>query len=106
MEVDTTAHGVFTVVALLSPWIAELVLAYRLVAVYPPKRTSWWKLVAVFACPVIFKCARLGCMIAFWRVCFRETAHAANALVAAERLDWGRLPYSRAELFLQIFDNA
>ncbi|GJE92697.1 hypothetical protein PsYK624_088530 [Phanerochaete sordida] len=106
MQVNKTANGVFAVVALLSPWIAELVLAYRLVAVFPPRRTPLWKLAAVFAYPVTIKCVRLGCMIAFWRVCFRETAHAANALVAAESLDWGKYPYSRAELFLQIFDNA
>ncbi|GJE92706.1 hypothetical protein PsYK624_088620 [Phanerochaete sordida] len=105
VPINNTANAVVGVVLPLAPWIAELVLAYRLVVVFPPARTPRWKLAAIFAFPVAVKLARLGCNIAFWRVWFREVEHSPSPLMAVEDIGLRNFLYSRAELFLQIFDN-
>ncbi|EKM52434.1 uncharacterized protein PHACADRAFT_100589 [Phanerochaete carnosa HHB-10118-sp] len=95
----------FAVVFGLAPWLAELVLALRLLVVFPPSQTSWRKLAAVFAFPVAVKIVRLACVITYFHNWIRETDSAANPLQAAETVDYKHSPYTKVDWFLQIFDN-
>ncbi|EKM54747.1 uncharacterized protein PHACADRAFT_97703 [Phanerochaete carnosa HHB-10118-sp] len=100
---DFSAFGIFFGIA---PWLAELVLALRLLIVFPPSQTPKAKLAAVFAFPVAVKIVRLSCLIVYYHHWIRETDHAASGLQAAETVDYRHSPYSKVEWFLQIFDNS
>lgn len=106
VQMNKNTNAAFVVIYMLSPWVAELVLAVRLAAVFPPRRTPLAKLASVFAFHVIIKSVRLGCMVTFWRFWFHETEHLPSQIEAAETIDWRDIPWTRAELFLRIFDNA
>ncbi|EKM48940.1 uncharacterized protein PHACADRAFT_202207 [Phanerochaete carnosa HHB-10118-sp] len=101
-SVDISA---FTVVFGIAPWFADLVLALRLLVVFPPSQTPKAKLAAVFAFPITVKIVRLSCVIAYYHTWDKETEHAGSALQAAETVDYRHSPYTKVEWFLQIFDN-
>ncbi|EKM48944.1 uncharacterized protein PHACADRAFT_61475, partial [Phanerochaete carnosa HHB-10118-sp] len=72
VQMSGSASTAFLVLLLLAPWVAELALFFRLATVFSPRLTLRLKLVAIFAFPVVVKYARLGCLIMFWRLFFRE----------------------------------
>lgn len=106
VQINGSTSAAFIVLLLLAPWVAELVLDFRLAIVFPPRRTPPLKLAAIFAIPVVVKCARLGCMIAFWRVFFREVTQYSSVLMESENIGWRKFPYVRAAFLLQLLDNA
>ncbi|GJE97668.1 hypothetical protein PsYK624_138890 [Phanerochaete sordida] len=107
---DYTASSVFVIIFLLAPWVTEMVLVFRLTAVFPPHRTSPQKLAAVFAFPIAVKCVRLVCCVYLCRTWFRDTQTTRNldgTLIGGGIFkNWKDIPWLVAELFLQIFDNA
>ncbi|EKM48131.1 uncharacterized protein PHACADRAFT_155296 [Phanerochaete carnosa HHB-10118-sp] len=106
IQMSGSTSTAFIVILLLSPWVAELVLVFRLAIVFPPRRTPLSKLAAVSAFPVVVKCARLGCLASFWKVFVRETTQYSGALTETENIGWQQFPYIRATCLLQLFDDA
>ncbi|GJE97669.1 hypothetical protein PsYK624_138900 [Phanerochaete sordida] len=103
----STSDSIFICALLLAPWLAELVLALRLTAVFPPSQTPKRKLAAILVFPVTIKCARLGCCIALCTMWIRSDEIGFDSVLSqAENSEWRRfVPYHIAEIFLQIFDN-
>ena len=89
----------------VAPWVVELILTYRILAVFPPSLTSRQKLCAIFAFPVAVKAARLTCIIIYYHQYIPATAHLTGALGFTAAVDIRRDPYVRTGYFLELFDN-
>jgi hypothetical protein len=88
----------------LSPWVVDIVLFARLVAVYPYRSWARLRFVSIIAFPVVVKGIRLACVI----VQELEFVHTSNGLqtsaaAAASRQGWSN--WATAEWTLQLADN-
>ncbi|GJE97670.1 hypothetical protein PsYK624_138910 [Phanerochaete sordida] len=107
--VSDAAGSAFICALLLAPWLAELVLAFRLASLFPSSHTPRLTFAIILAFPVIVKCARLGCCIALSIDWVRKRIMSLDIVLAeAEGPGWrDGLPwYLCAELLLQILDNS
>lgn len=93
----------FGVIFVFTPWIIDLALLLRLAAVYPPNKQQKLATVSIFAFPVLVKIARLVMIILYTRIFWNDLSGngISSTLVSAVTA-----PYTKAEWFLQIFDNA
>lgn len=103
--VNVTDVDAFSVAFGLAPWLAELVLAFRLLVVYPPRRTSARKLILVFAFPVAAKIVRLACVANYYHRFITVSQKSGTPLQAAQAGNYRHSPYTITEFFLQIFDT-
>lgn len=88
-----------------APWLSELVLAIRLLAVFPPNRTSRLTLISVFTFPVIAKVGRLVVLVLYYQKFIQELQHIGIAYEAAQSVNYRHLVYLKIEWFMEIFDN-
>ena len=86
------------------PWISELVLLLRLVAVFPVQLTGRKTLMAIIAFPVVVKLVRLACMICYF-VQFSRVAPPYGNNIVTVRMSPTESPFMKAEWTLEIFDN-
>lgn len=93
----------FGVIFVFTPWIIDLALLLRLTAVYPPSMQNKLATISVFAFPVLVKVARLVMIILYTRIFWNDLSGngISSTLISAVNA-----PYTKAEWFLQIFDNA
>jgi hypothetical protein len=92
----------YTCFHLYFPWLIDLTLLLRLVAVYPPHFNSIRTSVAVFAFPVVVKLARA---IAIGMFCDHFARNIQGNDVFSAFSIGLNTPYGRIEWFLQLFDN-
>ena len=96
-----------SVVTQLAPWLAELILACRLLAVFPYRSTPRLTFIAIFAFPVIVKSLRLFSVIAYFVDYGRKYVDASgNAYEDALQHGFRDSPWAKMDWILQIFDNA
>lgn len=95
----------FAVVFGLAPWCSELVLALRLLGVFPPRYIGRTMLYAVFTFPVVIKSVRLVMLVLYYRQFFQQTRHISMAFTALKAVNYRHSAYVKVEWFLQIFDN-
>lgn len=95
----------FEIAYSLTPWIVDLVLFFRLLAVYNPKHTRASTLISVMAFPVAIKVLRLAMVIIFAVQWHRDIGSIGNAVLAAEKT-WRSSFCVKVEWVAQIFDNA
>ncbi|KAI0365827.1 hypothetical protein BV20DRAFT_953407 [Pilatotrama ljubarskyi] len=98
-DIDTA----FACMIILVPIFAELILLFRVFAVYPLKALSWRKLLAIYTPIVAFKIARFTNDAIFIRKWVDLKKHTINPLVTGQEA-WG-LPNAKIEWFLQFFDT-
>ncbi|KAF9448442.1 hypothetical protein P691DRAFT_800828 [Macrolepiota fuliginosa MF-IS2] len=105
---EPVSHGLLTSVVVFSvgsPVFVDSILLLRILAFYPisitPKRT----LAAIFAFPLIVKCARLAVVVVYVVLFVRKTRNAPSVFTAAESI-WERNPLILSEWTLQMLDNA
>ncbi|KAI0351191.1 hypothetical protein OH77DRAFT_1429988 [Trametes cingulata] len=98
-DVDT-AYACMTI---LVPMFAELVLLFRVVAVYPPRVLSWRKVILIYTPIVAVKMARVANEAIFIAKWVDLTKHTVNPLLTGQEA-WS-LPYAKVEWFLQFFDT-
>jgi hypothetical protein len=85
------------------PWIIDLTLLLRLLAIYPPRTQALSTTVCVFAFPIAIKLARLISIALYINEYFSSKRYATSGegIVAAIHG-----PFVKAEWFLELFDNA
>jgi preprotein translocase subunit SecE len=94
---------IFTCIMSALPWLVDLTLLFRLVAIYPPRTQALSTTIAVFAFPVAVKLARLVLISLF----IKEYAYSIHLNIVQDAVVVSaKIPYGRAEWFLQFFDNA
>ena len=88
------------------PWLADIILACRLLVVFPPRTTPKRKLLALFAFPVIVKSIRLAAVIVFFQG-FQTKLRGArgNPLQLLLQYGYHNSPWTKVEWFLEIFDT-
>ncbi|KAI0640904.1 hypothetical protein C8Q79DRAFT_1003985 [Trametes meyenii] len=93
----------FAFMCILVPMFAELILLFRVVAVWPPRALSWRARLAVYVPVVAFKVARIvndAMFIAKW---VQLKRHTVDPLLTGQEA-WS-LPNAKVEWFLQFFDT-
>ncbi|KAI9061930.1 hypothetical protein FKP32DRAFT_1575076 [Trametes sanguinea] len=98
-NMDTT----FACLTILVPLFAELILVFRVVAVYPPHVLSRAGRLAVYAPVAVFKLARIANDVVFVTRWARLNRHSVNPLQTGQTA-WD-LPNAKIEWFLQFFDT-
>lgn len=86
-----------------TPWIVDLVLLFRLHAVYPYKTTSKPVFWSIFTFPVAIKIVRFVTMVLFAVEFQRQTVAVGSAVAAAQKTV--RSVYTKIEWVSQIADN-
>lgn len=86
------------------PIFVESILVFRLLAVYPPRRTSTRIVIAVFAPLLVIKVARVVNFIFFYSTVFRKEAEADSSSSALGPASFNH-PSPKIEWFLQLVDN-
>jgi len=97
----------FVTLFLLSPWLIDIALVVRLLAVFPPLSTPRTKFAAIFTFPALIKLARLVMLILLaceWERGSRSLKQ--NNIGAGNSASWAHSPYFKAEWICQILDNA
>ncbi|KAI0669089.1 hypothetical protein C8Q78DRAFT_958983, partial [Trametes maxima] len=93
----------FAFMCILVPMFAELILLFRVVAVWPPRALSWRTRLAVYVPVIVFKVARIvndAMFIAKW---VQLKRHTVDPLLTGQEA-WS-LPNAKVEWFLQFFDT-
>lgn len=89
----------------LSPWLADYVLAFRLLVVYPPYRTSKRKLALVFAIPTIAMLIRLSAIATYYCLWNRDLKTQGGVVQVISHTDYRHTPWSSIDWFSRIFVN-
>lgn len=90
----------------LAPWLSELVLLLRVLAVFPPHHTPKLTLATVLAPSVSLKTARIVCMANFYVKFVKFSRGARNSIQAIQSFDLEGSGWTRAGQFCEMFDNA
>ncbi|KAJ2967964.1 hypothetical protein NUW54_g13354 [Trametes sanguinea] len=98
-----SAFVTFACLTILVPLFAELILVFRVVAVYPPHALSRAGWLAVYAPVAVFKLARIANDVVFVTRWARLNRHSVNPLQTGQTA-WD-LPNAKIEWFLQFFDT-
>jgi hypothetical protein len=86
------------------PWVLDLALLLRMLAMFPPRVTSLQTRVALFTFPIVLKAVRF-IIIVVWAVdWFRITSSTGDVLSSLDKA-WNGKPYIKADSVLQIFDT-
>ena len=101
--VNPNFDSAFASATILVPNFAELVLLFRVAAVYPPRTLSWSKFLSLYVPIVLFKISRFTNVTIFvvkWVQLKKDTI---NPLLTGQEA-W-TLPNAKIEWFLQFFDT-
>jgi hypothetical protein len=97
----------FVVAFLLAPWLIDLALIVRLLAVLPFSATPRKQFLAIFLFPLAIKIARLVMLVLIAHQWMSEAGGLSqNNIQAGEQMSWAHSPYFKAEWICQIIDNA
>lgn len=96
--------GALQLLFMFGAWFTDLVLAFRLLVIYPPRRTAKWKLAAVFAFPVLGKAVRVACAVA-WYLRFRQQTQHINPAVASQIPGYRGSTFAVMEWFFHISED-
>jgi hypothetical protein len=105
---STTGVMVFAWFSFHAAWLVDLILIFRLLAIFPPKTTPRTQLLTVFALPIALKSARLACLsVAFADFRCGTNVQRAGSVWGCDFNDSGphRSPYSIVAWSLQVLDN-
>ncbi|KAI0820495.1 hypothetical protein BC628DRAFT_1330172 [Trametes gibbosa] len=94
---------VFASMTILVPNFAELVLLFRVVAVYPIRSLSWRRCIMIYAPVAIFKVARFTNVALFIAKWVQLKKNTVNPLETGQEA-WS-LPNAKIEWFVQLFDT-
>lgn len=101
-----SATSGFILVTAFTPWLVDLVLILRLLAIYPLNTTSLRKIARVFSIPVLLKLGRLAALIVFI-VQWKNTVDDASDgdIGAVQKQGFTRSPAIKVEWLAQMADN-
>ncbi|OJT12738.1 hypothetical protein TRAPUB_10715 [Trametes pubescens] len=94
---------VFASMTILVPNFAELVLLFRVIAVYPPRTLSWRRKVLIYAPIVAFKTLHIVNAVVFIVRWVRLKKNTVNPLLTGQEA-WS-LPNAKIKWFVQFFDT-
>ncbi|KAL1937372.1 hypothetical protein VTO73DRAFT_13778 [Trametes versicolor] len=101
--VNPNVDTAFASMTILVPIFAELVLLFRVVAVYPPRILSWRNRILIYVPIVAFKVARIVNAAVFISRWVRLKKDTINPLLTGQEA-WS-LPNPKIEWFVQFFDT-
>lgn len=101
--VSPNMDTLFASMTILVPNFAELVLLFRVVAVYPPCMLSWRRKVLIYGPIVAFKTSRLINAVIFIERWVQLKKNTVNPLMTGQEA-WD-LPNAKIEWVVQLFDT-
>ncbi|KAJ6593198.1 hypothetical protein B0H19DRAFT_920797, partial [Mycena capillaripes] len=94
----------FLAMFLYLPVFMDTILLFRLYIIYPPRSISWTRRLIVFGPPITFKFVRVINLVVFLAQYTSLVQARESPLVAGQTL-WGSQPWSKIDVFFQVFDN-
>jgi hypothetical protein len=103
----TTSTAAYGTIMIMSAWLVDIVLFFRLIAVYPYRRGQAKRFLRIIAFPVVVKIVRLVAVAMISQesihAAFQASATEATATSSTSARGWSNWP--KVEWSLQIVDN-